>query len=170
MISCSLKNTERHPTYWRKYFYQWADPRTVWKCIHVTNYTGRRETQACWNNNKVHTLCKPHVDSVDKTKIYGGGTDGADNSQHGTDARTTEQTWQKQRIYKNSNTIDEALKQHITNAVDDTYVADLRHKYTGSLGVTTRYLLDNLLDWYVNISPLDIKKNDTRYNDPVDTA
>ena len=66
--------------------------------------------------------------------------------------------------------MDEALKQHIINVFYNTYVADLMHKYTGSLGVTTRYLLDHLLDRYVKIFPLDIKENDTRYNDPVNTA
>ena len=76
----------------------------------------------------------------------------------------------KRRIYKNVHTMDEALKQHIIDAFYGTYVAELRHNYTGYLGFMTRDLLGHLLYLYGEISPLDIKENDTRYNESVDTA
>ena len=77
---------------------------------------------------------------------------------------------EKQCIYKNAHTMDEALKQHIIGYVDNTYVSELRHRYTGCLGVTTRDLLNNVLGQYDKILPIGTKDNYTLYNDPVDTA
>ena len=51
------------------------------------------------------------------------------------------------RIYENTETMDEeALKNHVTNAFEDTYIKKLKKKYTGFPGVTCLNILNNLID------------------------
>ena len=42
--------------------------------------------------------------------------------------------------------MDDALKTQLLDAVEDPYVSELRNWYTGYMGVTTRNLLDHLMD------------------------
>jgi hypothetical protein len=60
------------------------------------------------------------------------------------------------RIYDNNANMDSALKTQIIDAIEDTYLCALRNKYTGSLGVTARDLIDHLLDRCGKITPADI--------------
>ena len=39
-----------------------------------------------------------------------------------------------------------ALKTQFLDAVEDPYVSELRNRYTGYMGVTTRDLLDHIMD------------------------
>ena len=65
---------------------------------------------------------------------------------------------EERRIYENHQTMEDALKSIIIDAVDEVYISKLRNKYTGYLGITARDLLDNLLDHYGNITPVDVEK------------
>jgi hypothetical protein len=50
-------------------------------------------------------------------------------------------------IFENHiNMLDDALKSQVIDAINDTYLKEMRNKYTGYLGVTTRDLLDHLLN------------------------
>ena len=53
---------------------------------------------------------------------------------------------EEQRIYTNHVNMDDALKTQLLDAVEDPYVSELRIHYTGYMGVTTRDLLDHLMD------------------------
>jgi hypothetical protein len=77
---------------------------------------------------------------------------------------------EQQRIYANHNNMDDALKSIIIDTVDDPYLCEMRNKYTGYLGVTTRDLLDHLLDRYGKITPADIEECKRRMNEPIDTT
>lgn len=61
------------------------------------------------------------------------------------------------RIFDNNLNMDAALKAQVIDTLHDTYLCELRSKYTGYLGVTTRDLLDHLLDRYGKITPADIE-------------
>ena len=50
------------------------------------------------------------------------------------------------RIFQNNNTMDDVLKTQIIDSIHDPYICEMRNKYTGYLGVTTRDLIDHLLD------------------------
>eukprot|EP00957_Ditylum_brightwellii_P092378 7033897-Ditylum_brightwellii.AAC.1 len=50
--------------------------------------------------------------------------------------------------YNNHNTMEEALKNQVQEAVDDIYLQQLKNRYTGYMGVATRDILDHLLDQY----------------------
>ena len=54
--------------------------------------------------------------------------------------------------------MDDTLKAQLIDIVNDTYLCEVRNKYTGYLGITTRDLIDHLLDHYGNITPADIEE------------
>ena len=64
--------------------------------------------------------------------------------------------------------MDDALKTQLLDAVEEPYVSELRNCYTGYMGVTTRDLLDHLMDRYGNITAADLKANEARINEALD--
>ena len=74
------------------------------------------------------------------------------------------------RIFDNNANMDDALKGQIINTLEDMYMCELRNKYTGCLGVTTRGLLDHLIDRYGKITTADLEANKSRMNEPIDTT
>jgi hypothetical protein len=74
------------------------------------------------------------------------------------------------RMYDNSANMDSALKTQIIDTIEDTYLCELRNKYTGYLGVTARYVIDYLLDRYGKITPADIAACKQRINEPIDAS
>ena len=75
---------------------------------------------------------------------------------------------EQQRIYQNHINMDDALKTQLIDAVDEPYISELRNKYTGFMGITTRDMVDHLLDRYGKITPADLKDNERRMNEPLD--
>ena len=71
-------------------------------------------------------------------------------------------------IYKNIGTMDKALKNKVFNAFEDTYLKELKNKYTRFLGVTCRDLLDYLLDRYGKITTADLKDNNIQINETIE--
>eukprot|EP00957_Ditylum_brightwellii_P142447 10852848-Ditylum_brightwellii.AAC.1 len=47
------------------------------------------------------------------------------------------------REYNNHNAVEEALKNQVQEAVKDIYLRQLKNRYMGYLGVTTRDILDH---------------------------
>jgi hypothetical protein len=74
------------------------------------------------------------------------------------------------RVYGNHVNMDDALKGQVIDTVHDTYICEMRNKYTGYLGITTRDLLDHLLDRYGKITPADLELNNKRMNEPIDST
>jgi hypothetical protein len=75
------------------------------------------------------------------------------------------------QIYDNHINMDDALKGQVIDTVHDTYLCEMRNKYTGYLGITTRDLLDHdMLDRYGKITPTDLKTNDQRMHEPIDST
>ena len=64
--------------------------------------------------------------------------------------------------------MDDALKTQLLDAVEEPYVSELCNRYTVYMGVTTRYLLDHLMDQYGNITAADHKANKARINEALD--
>jgi hypothetical protein len=64
---------------------------------------------------------------------------------------------ENQQVYDDHHSMDDALKAQVIDTIQDTYLCEMRNKYTGYLGVTTRDLLDHLLDQYGKITPTDIE-------------
>ena len=77
---------------------------------------------------------------------------------------------EERRVYDNNQSMDDALKAQIIDTIDDTYLCELRNKYTGYLGISTRDLIDHLLDRYGKITPADIAACKRRMNDPIDST
>ena len=77
---------------------------------------------------------------------------------------------EERRIYDNPQNMDDALKAMIVDTIDETYLNELRNKYTGYLGVSTRDLIDHLLDRYGKITPADIADCKNRMNDAIDST
>ena len=51
-------------------------------------------------------------------------------------------------IYDNHTNMDDALKAQLINIVNDTYLCEVHNKYTGYFGITTRDLINHILDRY----------------------
>jgi hypothetical protein len=77
---------------------------------------------------------------------------------------------EKRRVFENHNNMDDALKAQVIDSVEDTYLCELRNKYTGYLGISTRDLCDHLLDRYGKITPADIETCKQRMNEPMDAT
>jgi len=77
---------------------------------------------------------------------------------------------EERRIYENHQNMDDALKAQVIDTINDTYLCELRNKYTGYLGISTRDLFDHLLDRYGKITPADIEDCKRRMNDPIDAT
>jgi hypothetical protein len=77
---------------------------------------------------------------------------------------------EERRVYDNHNNMDDALKAQVIDTIQDTYINEMRNKYTGYLGVTTRDLLDHLLDRYGKITPADIEECKRRMIEPIDST
>lgn len=74
------------------------------------------------------------------------------------------------RIFDNNANMDDAIKAQIIDSINDTYLCELRNKYTGYMGVTARDLIDHLLDRYGKITPADIEACKQRMNEPIDSS
>jgi len=77
---------------------------------------------------------------------------------------------ENRRTFDNNTNMDDALKGQIIDAIDDPYLCEVRNKYTGYLGVSTRDLLDHLIDRYGKITTADLEANKSRMNEPIDTT
>eukprot|EP00957_Ditylum_brightwellii_P086771 6602984-Ditylum_brightwellii.AAC.1 len=49
-------------------------------------------------------------------------------------------------MYENHIAIDDVMKKQIQDYVEDVFMRQLRHKYSAYLGVTSRDVLDHLMD------------------------
>jgi hypothetical protein len=74
------------------------------------------------------------------------------------------------RVFDNNTSMDDAIKAQIIDSVNDTYLNELRNKYTGYMGVSSRDLIDHLLDRYGKITPADIEECKKRMNEPIDSS
>jgi hypothetical protein len=77
---------------------------------------------------------------------------------------------EERRVFNNHHNMDNALKAQVIDTIQDTYLCDMRNKYTGYLGVTTRGLLDHLLDRYGKITPANIEDCKRKMNEPIDST
>ena len=66
--------------------------------------------------------------------------------------------------------MDPALQQLLTEAVDELYLSEKCNRFTGYLGVTTRDLLDHLLERYGNITAADLQANKDAMDEPIDVT
>jgi len=77
---------------------------------------------------------------------------------------------EQRHIFDNHHNMDDALKAQVIDTINDTYICELRNKYTGYLGITTRDLLDHLLDRYGKITPADIEECKRKMIEPIDST
>ena len=77
---------------------------------------------------------------------------------------------EQRRIYENHQNMEDALKTQVIDTVNDTYLCELRNKYTGYMGVSTRDLFDHLLDRYGKITPANIEECKKRMNEALDST
>ena len=75
---------------------------------------------------------------------------------------------EQRRVHDNHMNMDSALKTLLIDATEDVFLHEVRNKYTGYLGVTTRDLLDHLLDRYGKITAADIEECKRRMTSPMD--
>ena len=66
--------------------------------------------------------------------------------------------------------MDQAFKNPFIDSINDTYLKELKNKYTGFVGVTCRDIPKNLLELYKNITTEDLKANYQKMNETIDAS
>ena len=74
------------------------------------------------------------------------------------------------KTFTEHNNMDAALQQLLTEAVEELYLSAKCNRFTGYLGVTTRDLLDHLLERYGNITAADLQANKDAMDEPIDVS
>ena len=74
------------------------------------------------------------------------------------------------RVFRQFNTVTQALKRQIIEAVDDIYLRALRNRHTGYAAVSPYQLVTHLYRTYGQITPMDIDANDEKFKRPFDPA
>jgi hypothetical protein len=77
---------------------------------------------------------------------------------------------EQQRLHENNGNMDDAIKSMIVEAVDETYLSELHNKFTAFLGVTTRDMLDHLLDRHGKISAADLDATKKLFDSAIDST
>ena len=77
---------------------------------------------------------------------------------------------EEQTIFDNHQTMKDALKYIIIDAVNEVYIGKPRNKCTGYLGITARDLLDHLLDRYGKFTPTDVEECKKQMNNSIDAT
>ena len=65
-------------------------------------------------------------------------------------------------------TIHETLKNQVIDAVEETYLKELKKSYTRFVGVICHDLLKHLLNQYRKIMTADLKSNNQQMNNPIE--
>jgi hypothetical protein len=71
-------------------------------------------------------------------------------------------------LFEHHNDMNDALKIQIIDTVANTYIGELRNRYTGYMGVAPRDLIDHLLERYGRITTSDITNCITRIEAQMD--
>jgi hypothetical protein len=66
--------------------------------------------------------------------------------------------------------MDAALKQQLVNGVNPMYIRTLENRHTGFANVTTRQLIDHLLNTYGNLTPTNLATNDSLFRQAYDPS
>jgi hypothetical protein len=75
------------------------------------------------------------------------------------------------RLWQLYNHVDAALKQQLVNGVHQMYIRTLENRHTGFANVTTRQLIDHLLNTtYGNLTPTDLATNDSLFRQAYDPS
>ena len=74
------------------------------------------------------------------------------------------------RLWKLYTHVDAALKQQLVNGVNQMYLRTLENRHTGFAAVTTRQLIDHLLNTYGNLTPTDLASNDAHFRTAYDPS
>ena len=86
---------------------------------------------------------------------------------HGPTIKTQFQHYEGHIIYKNTGTVDESLKNQVIDTSEDTYLKELKNKYTIFLRVTCNNILEHIINRYGNITTTDIEFNNQQMNKPI---
>jgi hypothetical protein len=79
------------------------------------------------------------------------------------------------RLWNEYQTIDRALKQQLTGAIDAKFIAAIRNRLTGYSTLTTRQIMEHLLTTYGRILPSESVHNNAHFrkefdaNKPIET-
>ena len=77
---------------------------------------------------------------------------------------------ENRRLFDTITNVDLALRNQVIAAVDPVYLSEKRNRYTGFHQVSTKDLLEHLMQRYGKITPLACKQNKTRFEEPLDTS
>jgi hypothetical protein len=74
------------------------------------------------------------------------------------------------RMWRTHNTVQDAIKAQIVQAINPIWIETLNNRYTGYAGVTIRDLLNHLYDRYGSITAHDLDENDKHFRTDYDPS
>ena len=77
---------------------------------------------------------------------------------------------QKLKVWKQYNTVEQALKQQLISAFDDIYLKGISNRHTGFASLTLLRMLQHLYDTYGDLTPTELEDNDERMKAPYDVT
>jgi hypothetical protein len=75
-----------------------------------------------------------------------------------------------QRTHNSHVNVDNALKGQVIDTINNTCICEMHNKHAGHLGITTRNLLDHLLERHRKRTKGDLERNNKQMNEPIDAA
>ena len=77
---------------------------------------------------------------------------------------------QQLKIWKQYNTVEQALKQQLIASFDDIYFKSVSNRHTGFASLTLLKMLQHLYDTYGDLTPTELEDNDERMRSPYDPS
>ena len=73
-------------------------------------------------------------------------------------------------IYENDRNMNDALKEKFVGCIEDTYLNELRNRYTGYFGISASTIITHMMTRYRRITPSDLQTCNKRMSEPIDQA
>ena len=77
---------------------------------------------------------------------------------------------QQLKVWKQYNTVEQALKQQLISAFDEIYLKSISNRHTGFASLTLLRMLQHLYDTYGDLTPTELEDNDERMKLPYDVT
>ena len=74
------------------------------------------------------------------------------------------------RILEDTPTMYKALNHQLIGTIKDTYITELRNKYTRFMGSKIIYLVHHLMERYGNITETELKENHKIFDEALETT
>ena len=134
---CQVRHQDPTHNHWISVIWvlEWNHPSVILQCRHSSDNSGCHKTWPCWPTLEGHHVCHIGYRNTMGRPVWSWW-----NSTVARRQQANETCVESQRIFENSETMEEALKHQIIETIEDTYILELCNRYTWFVGVKKIYL------------------------------